>query len=195
MRRRNTGLLLLLVAFVGMALLVTMQDQGGVGLATPVVPTAPPATPVPELFPGVTAEAIAAVRLQDPNTDRRLTLSRDADGRWFSSEYEGQPIDQGTARDIVRTLVIMPVLRTFDLPESTDLTQYGFLPTGAFFFVQFVTVDGAEHFIVVGNPADDDPLVTVPAFYALVDDRPAMYLLRQDALFWLAQHLDNPPLE
>ena len=52
--------------------------------------------------------------------------------------------------------------------------------------------------LTVGDPTDEDGAVSrqeTPTFYALVDDRPEVYLIRQDAVFWLADQLLNPPLD
>jgi hypothetical protein len=190
MKRRMAGLLLLLGGFVGMvALLVLSGQQEDI----PFLPTAPPATSIPQVYETIEFGDINAVRLEDPNSDRAITYVLADDGQWVSPELAGQTLDQAEIRLLLRTLDVLPYERRFPLDDDADLTQYGFQQLSAFMFVQFVTVDDSEHFLIIGDPID--PTAETPIFYALVDDRPDVYLIDGGAVFYLVDKLLNPPLD
>ena len=189
MNRRMIGFVALLIGFVVMAVLVVVSGERD---SLPFLPTAAPATPVPQVFSTVNYDDIGAVRLEDPNSGRAITYALGQDGRWSSPDLAGQSLDQDEIRLMLRTIDVLPYERSFDIEEDTDLTQYGFQANTSYFFVQFVTVDDEDHFVVIGNPVDPD--INPPTFYALIDNRPEVYLIEGGPIFFLVDKLLNPPL-
>jgi hypothetical protein len=188
MKRLPFGLIALAVVFAGLAALLLFQDSA-TDNDTTAPGTQPTTRPAPQVFPDVTVQAIRAIRLEDPNNGQSLTLINE-EGEWNAPERPTASVDQDRARLIARTLEVLPYERTFNVEDGADLTQYGFLPEGSLFFIQLVLVDGTEHFVLIGNPVETGP----PAFYALVDDRPIMYIVPRGAVDYLIDQMLNPPV-
>jgi hypothetical protein len=140
------------------------------------------------VFPEVRVLDLLTINLRDPNYDLTFTLSRAADGTWTAPDAAGS-LDTTIATQIAQTVVLLPFERSFPMDADTDLTQYGFNPNGAL-FVEFVLTDGTQHVLAVGGllPARDQ------GYYALVDDRPDIYIIPRGPLDFLIQNLYNPPL-
>lgn len=137
------------------------------------------------VFPEVTVLDLLTINLRDPNYALTFTLSRAADGTW-TSDRPGT-LDAEVATQIAQTVVLMPFERAF--PVGDNLAQYGFNPNGKL-FVEFVLIDGTQHVLAVGGflPERDQ------GYYALVDDRPEIYIIPRGPLDFLIQNLYNPPL-
>lgn len=140
------------------------------------------------VFPEVKVLDLLTINLRDPNFDLTFTLSRVADGTWTAPDAAGS-LDTAIATQIAQTVVLLPFERSFPIDNAADLTQYGFNPNGAL-FVEFVLTDGTQHVLAVGGllPERDQ------GYYALVDDRPDIYIIPRGPLDFLIQNLYNPPL-
>jgi hypothetical protein len=128
-----------------------------------------------------------AIRLRVPDGDAGLTLTRADDGTW--TRPDGGWIDADTATAIARTIALLPYLRTIE-PESDDLSAFGFLPRGIF-SIEVVLVDGSARAIEIGDLARSND-----GYFAVVDDRPEIYLLQRAAVDFLIQQYqrrDDPP--
>ncbi|NDJ60310.1 MAG: hypothetical protein GYB67_04245 [Chloroflexi bacterium] len=180
MRRRT----LLIFALIFVALLTALLVQNRQLEEVP-----PPTRPVTffRTFPDLALVNIQAIRLQDTESDQAFIISRDAEGNWIAPGSEGE-LDTEAAVSIARTIVLLPYLRTFDLEADADLATYGFQPT-PIMLIEVLLVDGSAHVIAVGRrtPAET-------GFYALIDDRPEMYLLGLEAVTYLIAQLNTPPV-
>lgn len=192
MKRGNLiTLIVLLVTVAGLAVLLITQETND---STPQTIAEPAATTAPDsilVFPDLDADFIQAIRLEDPNTGKTLTIARATEGDWQFLDRDFAP-DQTVADQIALTLENLPYYDSF-LPEG-DLTQYGFLPTGSLMFVQFVLFNGTEHFVIIGNPVSEEA-DTAPGqtntFYTIVDERPEVYLVSRPAISFLIVQLQN----
>ena len=183
--RRQRSLILLGIAFVLMfAALVWQQREQEQQAAAP---TPFPTPHLDRVFPELEVLAIQAVQLGVPGMERTLTLTRAEDGTWNAIGMDGE-LDAEAATAIARTLALLPYSQRFDIDDDTDLRQFGFRPAGDF-FIQFITVFGDEHIVAVGEPSFEGP-----TYYALVDDRPQVYLLERGPVDFLVNHYMDPPV-
>lgn len=150
----------------------------------------PQPTPTPILqrvFPDLAVIDIDAIRLLDPTNDNSFTIARGSNDEWVAVGMEGV-LDQEAATLIARTMVLLPYRESFAIDDDTDLTQFGFRPTGDFILL-VITSAGVEHSVAIG-----DPTMNSPNFYGAVDDRNEIYLIERPAIDFLVDHFLNPPV-
>lgn len=151
---------------------------------------------------------IVAIRLRNPETDNAVVFRRDTtDGTWITERADA-PIVESTAEAtaavestpeatfsltptatteppdptlIARTIVLLPYTRTLEAPEDGNLSIYGFLPEGLF-SVEIILIDGTSHGVVIG-----DISATRESYYAVVDERPEIYILERAPVDFLIQ--------
>lgn len=175
--------LLLLVVFIGLVVLVLIQNnqqtQAPVTLPTPQPDRAlTPTTPgLIRLFPDLSVLDIQAIRLEKTDSDNALTLQRDSNGQWSSNSS----LDAETATDIARTIVLMPYGSSINIISTTDLNAFGFGETDHL-LIQFIKINGEGHGIITGNTDPD-----YPVYYALVDERDEIYRIERGAIDFLYQ--------
>ncbi len=148
-------------------------------------------TPTPEVtffrvFPDIAVLDIQAIRLRNPAGDESFTISRAEDGTWQAPEFEGT-LDENAASSIARTMVLLPYTRTLPLEADTPLDTYGFQPTPVL-MVEFILVTGEVHAVAVGFRTPSET-----GYYAIVDDRPDLYVLERAAVDFLILVLRQPP--
>lgn len=180
MRGRVTLLVLLLIFAVLVALTLVQSNMPS---ATPT----PSARPLYLVYDDLPVLSMLAIRLRIPGEEGGLTLVRDEAGTW--TRADGMAIDADTASSIARTVALLPYLRTIT-PEGDDLSAFGFLPRGIF-GIEAVLVDGTTAAIEIGDLARSDD-----GYFAVVDDRPDIYLLHRPAVDFLIQQYqqrDDPP--
>lgn len=138
------------------------------------------------VFPEVRVLDILTINLRDPDSELQFTLTRAPDGTWTTA----QPgtLDAEAASEIARTIVLLPVVRTLAVDTGGDLSQYGFAPNGTI-FIQFLTTDEIEHGLAIGGFLPDRS-----GFYALVDDRPDLYIIPRGPVDYLINALVLPPV-
>lgn len=179
-------LLILAIAFVALVGVLFLQEKALNENAPPTVPPQP--TPILErVFPELELSRITAIRMIVPDTGRELIIARNEGGEWVAPALDGT-FDQEAAVLIGRTMVLLPYRRSFDIDETTNLAQYGFDPNGGI-WLQLFTIDEEEHTVAIGDPSFDSP-----TFYALVDDRPTLYLIERPPIDFLLQYFVNPPV-
>jgi hypothetical protein len=181
MRHGRRTLLLLLVLFIGLAALLTVQNQQ---LAQAPIPT--PVRTFNRLFPDLEVLDIISVRLLDPATNTTFTIQRGEDGMWQTVEQAGT-LAEDAGTNIARTIALLPYERTLPLVES-ELADYGFEPTPSL-LIQVVLITGEAHGIIVGGLA-----ASGTGFYGIVDNREEMYLLVPEAVAYLITQLRSPPI-
>jgi hypothetical protein len=175
MKRDRRTLLILFGVFVALALLVTLQAR-------------PPETSpysTERVFRGFSVDDIQAVRLHSEPESLTFTISRAADGAWTAPDASGR-LNTDVAEVIARTMILLPYVTL--LEAGDDLSVYGFVPLAGL-GVEFVLSDGTAHAVVVGfrNP-------TETGYYALVDERPEIYILERAAVDFLISVLRSPPI-
>jgi|FLYN01.1.fsa_nt_gi hypothetical protein len=181
--RRN--LLILALVFIGLLALTLLQNQQlALDAASP--------TPVPtgiyrRLFPQMAVLDIQAIRLENPATDKTFTISRASNGTWTAPDSE-LALDTEAATMIAQTIVLLPYESSITLTEDLDLAEYGF-QSDPRLLIQVLLSNGNTHIVAVG-----DLTPSQAAFYALVDEQDAIYLLDGRAVSYLLTILESPPL-
>jgi hypothetical protein len=181
--KNNRTLLILLAVFIALAIVLAYQ------MSRPMLPaTAPtPGVSGARVFPDLTLQGIQGIRLRSPETGATFALSRGADGAWTAPGSVGM-LDPRGADGIARTMVLLPYNATLTPPPDIDMATYGFTPEGVL-SIEILLTDGGAHAVAVGyrTPTED-------TYYALVDDRPDVYLLERAAVDFLILALREPPV-
>ncbi len=183
---RNRGSLLLLVAvFLGLAIITLLQSRS-------LSPEAATATAAPtgtfeRVFPDMAVLDIQAIRLEDPATRATFTISRAQNGLW-SAPGSQRTLDADVATAIARTVVLLPYEISLPLTEDSDLSTYGFRPNPRL-YIQVLLHNGTTHIVAVGALTPSQA-----SYYAVVDERSALYLLEAHAVAFLMTTLASPPL-
>lgn len=149
-------------------------------------------TPTPEVtffrvFPDIAVLDIQAIRLRNPAGDESFTINRADDGTWTAPDRAGT-LDANAAGSIARTMVLLPYTRTLPLEADAPLETYGFQPTPVL-MVEFILVNGEVHAVAVGFRTPSQT-----GYYAIVDDRPDLYVLERAAVDYLISILRQPPV-
>ena len=126
------------------------------------------------IYPDLSVEDIAAIRLEDPILRSRVTLQRNEDDTW-SIQGDSRPIDQAYAESIAQTISLLPYSYVIDGIEPSEYPDYGLSQRDALLFVQVILRDGTGHIIAIGNQTS-----TRDGYYALVDDNPQLYIIDRD---------------
>jgi hypothetical protein len=137
------------------------------------------------IFPEMAVLDIQAVQLRTPDGLHSFLISRADDGTWTAPNLVGT-LNTDAATTIAQTVVLLSYQRTIAEPEN--LTEIGFNPYGIF-FIQVLMLNGEEHGIAIGGltPTQD-------TYYALVNERPDVYLVRREQIDYLMNYLLTPPV-
>ncbi len=181
--KNNRLLIVLLMVFVALAALLAIDDAR----QTAAVTTPTPGVNAVYVFPDLTLDQIQAIRLRSPETGETFLLNRDADGSWTAPESTGT-LDLTEANNIARTMILLPYGETLPLNPGDDKSIYGFTPEGVL-SIEIALTDGLSHVVAVGFRTP-----TSVSYYALVDDRPELYLLERPAVDFLISRLKSPPV-
>jgi hypothetical protein len=194
MRNRIT-LLGLLVVFIILAALTALTGQQEP--TPPDVPATAEAELTPEatfemgsllrIFPDLRVLDIQAIRLEDLSSGEQLTLVRAEDGRWTAPDLEGE-LDETAARNIARTLVLLPYARSINILPDTEFETYDLAPTPRLMF-QILKVDGSSHVIAIGGLLDSGA-----AYYTLVDERDEIFETERGPVDFLKNQIGTPPI-
>lgn len=182
MKRRT--LLFFLLGFIALAVLALVQRQQTPPLETMLLDQMPD---LRRVYPDLAVLDIQAIRLRDPNSDREFTLSRAANGTWVVPDSDVS-IAANAASNIARTVVLLHYERTQPLEADTNLAEYGFRPNGRL-FIEVLLRNDEGHIVAIGDLSGSRRV-----YYALVDDRPEIYLLERSPVDFLITQLTNPPL-
>lgn len=182
MRNNRRTLFVLFAAFIGLAVLMLLQNNQQNASVTPT-PTSDRA--FLRVFPDVAVLDIASIRLLNPNSSQTFTIGRLEDGSWTSPDGE---LEENAGTNIARTIALLPYESIVQPEDPGDLTGFGFAPSG-YMFIQVLLVDGTSHTVAVGGltPAGSH-------YFALVDDIPGVYLLVREAVAYLISQLGDPPI-
>ena len=173
----------------GRRTLIVLAAVFGVLLVVNIIQTAesakPQRLPFERVYPTMDDDDVQAVRLRAPGTEIAFTISRAPDGTWLTTDHEGT-LDQNAAVVIARTIALLPYDRT--VPQIGDLSDYGFESEGTL-ALETVLTSGETHGVLVGARAPSGSV-----YYALVDDRPEIYLIHRAAIDFLISQLRTPPV-
>lgn len=178
-QRLVVGLLLIFAVL----LVITIGQQ----LVPQPEPTVPPGFTLTRVWPELTLDNVAAVRLRAPGTDISLIIARGNDGTWVAPDRAGV-LDEAAAQNIVGTMILLPYRRTLPLAPEATLDEYG-LAQGGLLAAEVLLADGGAHAVLIGSMAASGEV-----FYGLVDDLPDLYLLERDAVSFLLVSLRQPPI-
>lgn len=194
--KSSRNILIMLVGFVVMAVLVA----GPSGRLS--APTEQPAEPLiaelnPEsglisdedilnqlrevnrIFPGMDDENIAAINLLDPVSQVSLTLTR-SDAGWEDVDT-GQILEDDLGYILSETVAILPFITIFDNVEPEQYPEFGLSRDLALLFINVIMSSGETHVVAIGDLSPDEV-----GHYALVDDRPDLYIVERAPIAYLA---------
>lgn len=178
--KNNRLVIILLIVFVALATLLAIQTS------QPSSSTVTTSDCSYCVFKDLRIDDIRAIRLRSPETGRTFTIARADDGSWTAPDSSGT-LNVDGAELIARTMVVLPFHRTVPLSTSDDKATYGFTPEGI--LAVDIVLSSGSHAVAIGyrTPTSD-------AYYALVDDRPDLYLLERSAVDFLIAALKTPPV-
>ncbi|MBE2272416.1 MAG: hypothetical protein IAE80_29540 [Anaerolinea sp.] len=183
MRSSARNLVIFGAIFIVLAVIVLVQQATPAVAPEDVPEWAINTTPV---FAGFSKEQIAGIRLNNAATGDALTLLRGAEGVWIVPDSLGT-LNVEVAEIIAQTLVILPSSSTIaDTPQEYAL--YGFDPIPVI-SIEFFLNNGVTHGISIGyrNP-------TETGYYALIDERPEIYILERAPVDFFISVLRSPPI-
>ena len=181
--RNNRALIVLVLVFVLLVALITIQ-----GMQRPaLIDGSTPAPTEPTVFTDFLPNNIVAIRLRSQETGKEFSLVRDTNGAWTAPEISGT-LNTTEAEDIARTMVLMPFNHTITIEPNADKTPYGFTPEGIL-SIEIILANGMTHAIAVGfrTPTGD-------SYYALIDNRSDLYLLDRPPVDYIISRLKSPPV-
>lgn len=182
MNDRRT-LLLLVGLFVSLAVITLVVQRLPQRLEQPDV------TPFfQSVYPDLFLQDVQAVNLQNPLSGETFTINRAADGTWTAPGREGT-LDQAVAQAIARTIVLLPYTQTLPEPTADQLDDYGLVANSGTLIIGAILTDGTPLGVAVGGLTP-----TGTSYFALVDDRPEVYILERAAVDFLIVQLRTPPL-
>jgi len=194
-RRSLFFLILILAIVIGIGLFqgIELPDQ----MPTPTFDTGEMAQAqlrqINQIFSDVQVEDVFAVNILDPVADLALTITRTEDNLWEVIEVPDL-LAQNDADAIAWTMANLPYTNRLDAIAQDEVAQLGLTQEDATLLLSVILRDNTQHVIAVG---DLDP--TASGFYALVDDRPELYLLDGQAIaylvYWLRQAYETVPTE
>ncbi len=181
---KQRPLLILLVVFVALLIVAYWQIQPG-----PATTNAEFVANLPYLGKDLnySLSDIVAVRLRDPRNEQVFVLGKDASGSLEAPLHQGS-LNQAQASNILKSVVVLLYNNTIPITETTRLEDFGFAPEGIL-AIEILLADGQGHGISVGNQTP-----TGDGYYALVDNRPQIYVLERGVVEYLHFQLSNPPL-
>ena len=177
MKSERKTLYSLMGLFASLGVLVFLQTR----ILTPPSPTSNPAsTPI-----------VSLIRLYDWSPDALQALSLEVrdiaplqlqrQGELWISPLSDQSINQQAVQDVAFTLSELPVIDVFDGIEPDRYGEFGLSRVDYLMIIQLVLQDGTPHALIVGQRTSDEQ-----GYYAIVDDRPQVYVLGRGAIEFLA---------
>jgi len=115
---------------------------------------------------------IQAFSIRDPYTNATRSFQRDAKDHWAFVEIPEAIPDQEGVERIAITISVLPYLEVLDQIPSETYPDYGLSQTDAFLIVVALLKNGEQHTVIIGDVASGNI-----SHYALVDDRPEVYVL------------------
>jgi hypothetical protein len=166
MTQRNS-LFVLLGMFLALIVLVILQSNR-------------PAEPIPtpesqalqnRIFEWSEAD-IQAFSIRDPYTGATVTFQRNDANAWEFVEIPDAVPDQQGINAMAITLSVLPALEVLDQVKKEDYPEFGLTQTDAFLILIALLKNGEQHTVIVGDVASGNI-----SHYAVVDDRPSVYVV------------------
>jgi hypothetical protein len=137
------------------------------------------------VFQGISSADLQALRIDDPQSETDLILERKPDGGWRLVGYDDNALDQTIAENIARTVAFMPFVEVVPSLPVDQYADYGLMPEMFWLQIQAILKDGRELTIGVGAAA----AIPEGGYFAVVDDRPDIYVLNRGAVDFLYIYL------
>lgn len=168
MTQRNS-LFILLGVFIALLALVALRSRP----ATPSDPNTPQGVPTlgGTLFTW-RATDIQAFSIRDPYTGVTLSFQRDDNNQWQFLEMPQAAPDQQGVEQVALTISILPALEALDQVKPEDYPEFGLTQSDAFLILIALLKNGEQHTVIIGDVAAGNI-----SHYALVDDRPEVYVV------------------
>ena len=168
MTQRNS-LFVLLGVFLALFVLVFLRTR----------PSAPPESSTPQGVPTLAgmlfpwrANDVQAFSIRDPYTGVTVSFQRDNDNQWQFLEMPEAVPDQSGVDQVALTIAVMPALEALNQVKPEDYPEFGLTQSDAFLILIALLKNGEQHTVIVGAVATGNV-----SHYALVDERPEVYLL------------------
>lgn len=176
--RRNSLLLVLLIVFVALVIITTLQTQSEPAPDISATQTSEERT----VFDNFTLEDIYSVQIRIPGTTGVFTILRvEGDGMFWESVEYGLNIDQNIATAIARTTILMPYQRVVDDIPTARYAEFSLTPGSALMLISIILEDNQQHSLVVGALTPDNS-----GHYAIVDEREGTYIIDRAPIAFLA---------
>lgn len=137
------------------------------------------------VFRGFTTEFIQALRIDDPYRDEDLILERNQEGQWRLAGRSDGTLDPLIADNIAKTVAFMPYQEIIGGIAATDYVNFGLNAESVWLQIQVILKTTETYNIAVGGlvPGSEN------GYYALIDDRPEIYVLNRGAVEYLEAYL------
>ena len=183
MKKIPTALWMILV-LVGLIGIATWQRLPANAQPTATL-TADPRD-VQTVFRHLTPDRIQALRIDDPSSDRDLILESNGQGGWrLVGVADPTAIDPIVAHNIAKTVAFIPYVEILPSGDDVELVNFGLTAETFWLQIQVILTTMETRNIVVGRlvPGEQN------GYYALVDDRPEIYILNRGAVDFLVVYL------
>lgn len=180
--KQSRSLLGLGLVFVALVVLVIVQSEQ----PTPNISAGSTAAAAQRVFTGWTATDVLALKWWSPLRENEITLNRNNDGSWRVSGST-QPVDENFASASLATVARLPYNQIIEGVDAERYEEYGLTEEGVELVIQIILLDGRTHAVLVGGAT---PLAGA-GFYALVDDKPEIYVIPAEPVAFLMYYLDK----
>jgi hypothetical protein len=168
MTQRNS-LFVLLGVFLALFVLVFLRTRP----STPIESSTPQGVPtLAGMLFNWRANDVQAFSIRDPYTGVTVSFQRDNSNQWQFLEMPEAVPDQAGVDQVALTIAVMPALEALNQVKPEDYPAYGLTQSDAFLILIALLKNGEQHTVIVGDVAAGNV-----SHYALVDDRPEVYVL------------------
>lgn len=138
------------------------------------------------VFRGFTTEMMQALRIDDPFRSTDLILERDDTGGWrLVGTAANSAIDPLIADNIAKTIAFLPYEEIIGSIESDEYVNFGLNSESVWLQIQVILKTTETYNVAVGALVAGSQ----NGYYALIDDRPEIYILNRGAVEYLEVYL------
>lgn len=134
------------------------------------------------LFQDFGPTEVVGFSMLDPDTGATFSLLREGNA-WNSLEF-GSGLDSSVAGSLVLTAAVLPYLEKVSDIQPENYGDFGLTQERAFLVLGIVLRNGGQHGVIIGDVAPGNT-----GHYALVDDRPEVYLLDARPIAYMVSYL------
>lgn len=135
------------------------------------------------VFDGWGANNVFAIQIYDPVAQVGLTITRNNEDLWQLVEFSGL-LTQEEGDLAAASMAYFPQVRTLEEIEPDNYADFGLTQDDLTMLVSVILKDGSEHSVAVG-----DLTAAGDSFYALVDERPNLYIIEAGPVAFYTQLL------